>query len=226
MPTTNPLGSLFGRNPFTSLQKHMTIVIQCADEVPLLFSALAEQNQEEIGRVKDRIFDLEHEADEMRRELRRHLPRSLFLPVNRRDLLEVLDTQDAIANVAQDIAGLLFERPMTIPEPMAKPLEAYVAACVQTSHEAAAVIGKLDELLETGFGGREASHVETMITDLNVSETETDELGITLKRLLFEHEDKMKPVSVMFWYQLIDWIGDLADYGEKAGNLLRLLIAR
>jgi hypothetical protein len=30
----------------------------------------------------------------------------------------------------------------------------------------------------------------------------------------------------MFWYQLIEWIGDLADYAEKVGDRLRLLIAR
>ena len=43
---------------------------------------------------------------------------------------------------------------------------------------------------------------------------------------LFAQEDNMKPVSVMFWYQLIQWIGDLADYAEKVGDRLRLLIAR
>ncbi|MCB1764163.1 MAG: DUF47 family protein, partial [Gammaproteobacteria bacterium] len=34
------------------------------------------------------------------------------------------------------------------------------------------------------------------------------------------------PVSVMLWYQLIQWIGDLADYSEKVGNRLLLLVAR
>jgi hypothetical protein len=43
---------------------------------------------------------------------------------------------------------------------------------------------------------------------------------------LFAQEDNMKPVSVMFWYQLIQWVGDLADYAEKVGDRLRLLIAR
>jgi hypothetical protein len=36
----------------------------------------------------------------------------------------------------------------------------------------------------------------------------------------------MKPVSVMFWYQMIVWIGDMADYAEKVGDRMRLLIAR
>jgi uncharacterized protein Yka (UPF0111/DUF47 family) len=36
----------------------------------------------------------------------------------------------------------------------------------------------------------------------------------------------MSPVSVMFWYRLIQWIGNLADNAEKVGDRLLLLIAR
>jgi len=65
-----------------------------------------------------------------------------------------------------------------------------------------------------------------MLEQLNKAEDETDELGLKLTRYLFEHEDEMKPVSVIMWYQLIQWVGDLADYAEKVGDRLRLLIAR
>jgi hypothetical protein len=33
-------------------------------------------------------------------------------------------------------------------------------------------------------------------------------------------------VSAIFWYRLLDLIGDLADYAEKVGNRLRLMIAQ
>ena len=65
-----------------------------------------------------------------------------------------------------------------------------------------------------------------MVGDLNKIESDTDEMGAALTRRLFAQEDEMSPVSVMFWYQLIQWIGDLADYAEKVGNRLRLLLAR
>ena len=88
------------------------------------------------------------------------------------------------------------------------------------------VIAELDELLAMGFRGREVDKVDGMLNELNEIEDETDELGIELARALFEHEDEMKPVSVMMWYRLIEWIGDLADYSEKVGDRLRLLIAK
>jgi len=148
------------------------------------------------------------------------------MPVDRRDLLDLLDVQDTIADTVQDIAGLLVERDMEVPEPMKQPLLALVKRCVETAYFSARIIEELDELLEMGFRGREANQVGDMVEELNAIEDETDELGMALTKLLFQHEDEMKPVSVIFWYQLIQWIGDIADYAEKVGDRLRLLIAR
>ena len=138
----------------------------------------------------------------------------------------VQDREVGIADTAQDISGLLVERPMEVPELMREPLLALTRRCIDTYEQSAKVIEELDELLEMGFRGREASQVEAMVGELNRIEDETDEMGLQLTRLLFQHEDEMKPVSVMMWYQLIEWIGDLADYAEKVGDRLRLLIAR
>jgi uncharacterized protein len=223
---TNPLGGLFSRNPFRSLQEHMQSVIECVDHVPGLFDALAAGDSGEVARLKELIFESEDQADRIKNTLREQLPRGLFLPVNRRDLLEVLDMQDSIADTAQDIAGLLVERNMTVPEPLRAQLRPFVDRCVFACHHASGIIGQLDELLELGFRGREVAHVEGLINELNDIEEETDQMEIALSRLLFSNEDEMKPVSVIFWYRLIEWIGDLADYAEKVGNRLRLMIAR
>lgn len=226
MPISSPLAALLKRSPFKSLQEHMRVVLECAREVPPLFEALSAGDQQRVEAIKDKIFERENEADRIKNELRGHLPKSLFMPVDRRDLLEVLQMQDSIADTAQDIAGMLVERPMEVPELMREPLLALTRRCVDVCEQSAKVIEELDELLEMGFRGREATQVEAMVEELNRIEDETDEMGLQLTRLLFQHEDEMKPVSVMMWYQLIEWIGDLADYAEKVGDRLRLLIAR
>jgi hypothetical protein len=226
MSNGNTFSRLFGQSPFTALQEHMRVVLECAREVQPLIEALATGDQIRVTELKDRIFEREAEADRIKHELRAHLPKSLFMPVDRRDLLEVLMLQDTIANVAQDIAGLLVERKMSIPDFLRDPLIELTARCLDTVELAAKVIGELDELLAIGFRGREVERVDEMLSQLNVIEDETDELGIALARALFDHEDDLKPVSVMMWYQIIEWIGDLADYAEKVGDHLRLLIAK
>jgi predicted phosphate transport protein (TIGR00153 family) len=223
---SNTFSKLFGQSPFTALQKHMRVVLECAREVPPLIEALVAGDQLRVVELKDRIFEREAEADRIKHELRAHLPKSLFMPVDRRDLLEVLLLQDTIANVAQDVAGLLVERKMSIPDFLREPLIELTARCVDTVEHAAKVIEELDEMLALGFRGREVDRVDEMLKELNAIEDETDELGIALARALFDHEDEMKPVSVMMWYQIIEWIGDLADYAEKVGDHLRLLIAK
>jgi predicted phosphate transport protein (TIGR00153 family) len=226
MSSTNPFASLFGKSPFKALQVHMRVVLECASEIPPLFEALAAGDQEGVVTVKNKIFEREAEADKIKNDLRGALPKSLFMPVDRRDLLDVLQMQDSIADTAQDIAGLLVERRMEIPDFMKEPMLALARRSVEACEQSAKIIEELDELVAMGFRGREASQVEDMVEKLNLIEDDTDELGIELARHLFEHEDEIKPVSVMMWYQLIEWVGDLADYAEKVGDRLRLLIAR
>ena len=114
---------------------------------------------------------------------------------------------------------------MDVPEPLREPVRTLVARCVETCEHAARIIEELDELLETGFRGREVERVEVMLDELGKIEGETDRLGLELTRTLFQQEEQMSPVSVMLWYRMIEWIGDLADHAEKVGNRLRLLIA-
>jgi predicted phosphate transport protein (TIGR00153 family) len=226
LKTTNPIASLFGHSPFKPVQEHMVIVNECVGEVPALFDALIANDKAGVEKAKDAIFAKEHAADALKNQLRTHLPKSLFMPVDRRDLLDVLAMQDSIADTAQDIAGLLVERDMPVPADMVDDLRTLVQRCVDTCVQAGTIVAELDELVETGFRGPEAARVEEMVEKLNLIEDETDELGMSLARSLFAHEESMSAVSVMFWYQLIQWIGDLADYAEKVGDRLRLLIAR
>ncbi|MGB5734049.1 MAG: TIGR00153 family protein [Thiohalocapsa sp.] len=208
------------------MQKHMTVVNDCVGTVPALFEALIAGDQAALKTAADGIFAKESEADGIKNDVRLHLPKSLFMPVDRRDLLEVLEVQDSIADTAQDIAGLLLQREMTVPDDMQADLRTLVARCVDACTQSNAIIAELDELVETGFRGPEAARVEAMVHELNKIESETDDLGMALAKALFQHEDSMSPVSVMFWYRLIHWIGNLADYSEKVGDRLLLLIAR
>lgn len=223
---TNPLLKLFGHTPFKPLQEHMRVVVRCASEVPGLFEALCKGDNKQIKRIRDRIFALENKADAIKNELRSHLPKTMFMPVDRRDLLEVLDLQDSIADTAQDIAGMLMvRRPMVI-DPIRAPLMSLTQRCLEACGQMAKIMEALDELIETGFRGPDSEAVRNMIDELNRIETDTDAKAITLLNVLFAHEAELDPVSLMVWLRLIRWIGDLANYAEKVGNRLRLLIAR
>jgi predicted phosphate transport protein (TIGR00153 family) len=106
MKTTNPLSRLFGPNPFSLLKSHMRVVISCTEKLPSLFEAVLAGQQDQVEVIQKEIFRIEAEADTLKREVRQHLPRTILLPVNRADLIDLLTMQDKIAHATQDIAGL------------------------------------------------------------------------------------------------------------------------
>ena len=216
---------LFARSPFKPMQEHMQVVLECVREVPPLFDALCSGDSVALRTHAERIHALEGKADRLKNDLRAHLPKRLLLPVDRRDLLEILAVQDSIADTAQDVADLLMQRAMPVPDSMRQPLIELVRRVERACDQAGQVIGELDELVEIGFRGREASRVEEMINQLGSIEGETDRLESSLIQELFRIEDSLPPVTVMLWYDLIGRIGNLADHAEKVGNRVRLFIA-
>ena len=113
---------------------------------------------------------------------------------------------------------------MVIPGELAEPLLELVRRVIAACEQAGRVIDELDELVETGFRGREVGRVEEMIDELSRIESDTDELAERAQRRLFAMEAELG-VGTVFWYRMIDWVGNLADYAERVGNRLRLLIA-
>ncbi|MCP3939676.1 MAG: TIGR00153 family protein [Actinomycetia bacterium] len=223
---SNTIVGLFGKSPFKPTQKHMEVVEQCASECIPLFEALLAGDGEQVAAHKDRVFVLENEADDVKNQIRSQLPKSLFMPIDRRDLLDLLHAQDSIADTAQDVAGLVTIRELEILEIFRGKLTPYVERNVDAVKQCKEVVGLLDELLEMGFRGREVDQVEEMVTKLGEIESETDDQGIELTGLLFQHGDEMSPPTFFLWYELFQKLGDIADYAEDVGDRLRLLVAR
>lgn len=226
MPAKNLLSSMFGRSPIGPIQKHIAKVHECATQLVPFIEAAMSDNWEDAAKVQADIANLEGEADVLKKEIRLSLPKSLFLPVPRTDLLDIITVQDKVANRAKDIAGLMLGRQMSIPTELHPEFKDYVARSVDTSAQALKAMSELDELVETGFSGREVDLVEKMIEDLDAIESDTDKIQIAIRAKLFQLEKQLPPVDVMFLYKIIDWIGDLADRASRVGSHLQLLLAR
>jgi hypothetical protein len=203
----------------------MRVAVDCARAVLPLVEDMVAGRVENLPSRREEIDRLEHEADDIKHEIRSSLPRRLLLAMERRDMLEILDFQDSIADVAQDIAGLVDQRSMTVPEGLGESFLDLTRRVIAACELAEAIIDKLDQLVETGFAGREVARVEAMIEELSRLESETDELAERLHRKLFEREAELG-ISTVFWYDIISWMDRMADHADRVGSRLRLLIAR
>ncbi len=218
--------SMFGTSPVRPMQQHMAKVQDCINELIPFFEAALVGDWEKAAEEQKKISDLESAADELKRELRLHLPKGLMMAMSRRDLLETLTMQDRIANKAKDIAGLMLGRKMTFPEDVSPLVISFVRRCIDAAAQAQTVINELDELVETGFRGREVELVESMINRLDEIESDTDRIQVEVRSKLFAQEKDLPPVDVMFIYRVVEWIGDLADLAQRVGSRLEVMLAR
>jgi predicted phosphate transport protein (TIGR00153 family) len=221
----NYVSKIFGESPVTPIQQHIEICHKAACELVPLFQAAMKGEWDAVDAVREQIVAMEHDADDLKNRVRSHLPKSLFMPVPREDLLNLLLVQDKIANKARDISGLVVGRRMVIPPQMHDSFIAYVRSAVAASRKARKSVGELDELYETGFRGAEAKLVESLVADLDLAENESDALEAAVRGELFTIEKELPPVDVMFLYRVIELIGDVADMAQRVGRRLELILS-
>lgn len=218
--------NMFGPSPIRPIEQHVRKAHQCAKQLYPFFEAVLINDWKTAEKIQEKIITLEKEADLIKRDLRLHLPTGLFLPVSRTDLLELLSAQDRIANKAEDIAGLIVSRKMTVPTPLTSSFMSFLHRCIDASKQACKAINELDELLETSFRGSEVKIVEEMILRLDEIEHDCDEKLADLRHRIFELEKELSAIDIIFLYKLVQWIDELADHAQTVGGRLQILIAR
>ena len=221
----NMLANIFGSSPVVPLEKHIDIAYRCAKELSGFFTAAVDGDWDKVAAIRAEIEKYEHEADDLKKEIRLHLPKSLFMPVPRQDLLELLLVQDMIANRTKDVSGIVFGRKMRIPPEIAEQFLEFVDRNVDAAKQARKSVRELDDLFTTGFRGAEATLVEGMIEKLDRIETETDDMQAALRSALFEIESTLDPIDAVFMYQVIELTGEIADMAERVGRRLELLLS-
>ncbi|MFT6624328.1 MAG: putative phosphate transport protein (TIGR00153 family) [Cycloclasticus sp.] len=226
MASKNYLSGLFGPSPVAPLQSHMALVDECVSKLVDLFECMAKGDTEAVEKVYHEIAALEQKADDQKHFLREHLPRGLFMPIERQDLLEALRIQDLLANRARDIAGIVVGRELQFPEQASECAIALVKATVETCHQALRVVNELDELVETGFRGHAVQVVEEMLVKLDDLESETDRIQVELRADLFAVERDLYSVDVMFMYRIIESIAEIANDAERVGRRFQLMLAK
>jgi len=132
-----------------------------------------------------------------------------------------------MADTAEKIAQILSDRKMEVPAGIKDLLDSLIEGTMETVGEVKGIIEELDELVEVGFGGkRELDKVTEMIAGVRRSENNIDNMLHQLRRTLFSLEDQLPPVSVFFWYKIIDLLGSISDQAENITDRLLLFMSK
>lgn len=217
--------SMFAKSPFKPLVSHIDRVNECVDQITPLFEALYAKDYNKVEEISEHISKVEHKADKIKDDIRQHLPQSIFLPVDKRDFMQLLSAQDDIADAVEDLAVLMRIRNISLPGELREPLEELVKHVVDAANVACSMIRELEDLLEASFGGAEAEKIEKMAVDLGTAEWEADKKQFLLAKKLFSLDDLNAP-DLFLLNELIKKMGGVADQSEKIGKTLRVFLSR
>lgn len=222
----NIIQDLFKKSPFGPLVEHTKKVHECVEMLHPLMTALINEDYAEIEELQNKISKLEYEADKIKHEVRQHLPRRYFLPVDRVELDRFISSQDKLADNTEDFAVILTLRKIKIhPEITDKFLE-FIKQVFQVTGMLLTAATELKNLAETSFSGAEAQKVLTLLEGLNQEEWKADKLARKLSRDVFALEGKVDLLTILFYEKLILVLGSIANEAENAGDMLRTMIVK
>jgi predicted phosphate transport protein (TIGR00153 family) len=216
---------LFRESPFEPLRFHMKAVMECVALVRPMFEAVRDRRYDELQNLAKQTFKKEHQADIIKDDIRRTIPKRFFLPVYRGDLLGYVKLQDDMADAVEDIAVLLTIKNLQLPEPLVEPTFEYLAKVDEVCRQTQDIAGYLPTLVEGDMAGEEAEHALAMIAEVEKAEWEADRLQYTLSQKLFAQEETMKMTDLMLWFRIFGELGQLANFAEKTGDRLRRMLS-
>ena len=216
--------SLFGRSPFAPLQSHMESVGYCVHRLPDLFEALEKKDYARLEKLAEEISNLEHDADLIKNDIRNHLPKSLYLPIDRDNLLEILSIQDSIADKVEDVAVLMTLKPLELLPIFKQEFKLFLHKNIEAFDEAKLIIKELHELVESSFGGIEAEKVRAMVDGVAYREHEADIIQRQLLKSFFNAEDQLNYVTFHLWQKLFESIASISNFSENLAYRIRMTL--
>ena len=216
--------NLFGRSPFAPLASHMEEVSNCVLMLNDLFDALKRKEYKEMEEITKKISEQEHSADLTKNDIRNHLPKKLFLPMDRGHLLDILSLQDSIADRAEDIAILTTLKEIEMLDSFKDDFFEFLKKNIETFKGAHRIIKELHELLESSFGGIEAEKVKTMVHEVAAMEHETDLIQRKLLKKLLHSENEMSYTTFYLWQRIFEELASISNLSENLAYRIRMTL--
>lgn len=218
------IAKLFGKSPFAPLQTHMKKVSSCIDKLESILSAIHKRQPEKILALVNELSEMEQQADMTKNDIRNHLPKSIFMPIDRSHFLEILSIQDSIADKAEEVALTLSLKNPAYLDELAPDLIKLFSDSHQTFLHTKKIIAEIDELLESSFGGVEAERVKEMVEQTAAKESITQKEKHNLLKKLFAVSDDFPASNFSLLLKVIEMIADIAHLSERLANRIRMVL--
>ena len=214
------------KSPFGQLLEHMEKVKECID---LLGDGLVKYYKGDYTNFSDiakKVSEIEHDADMIKRNLRNHLPTSLFMPVDKGKFMWALREQDKILDHAENLVRMLDMRHTKIPKELQNVFIEHAKIVMKTVKAMEDAVGNIRDLVETSFVKREREQTKKYIYKVHEYEWKADQKKYEITKGIYKVETKIDPMDVYHLLKIADWVDDIADHAENVADWLRAMIAK
>jgi predicted phosphate transport protein (TIGR00153 family) len=219
------LSEVLSTSPLAIMERHAEACLDCVQRLAPYFEAAQAGKWKRAEAIQQEIARLEALADDIKLDVRKNLPRGLWMSVSRPDLLELVRVQDKMANETKDIAGLSLGRQLMFPQQLEKSLFKFIATVTDATEKAVEVVSATRELSRTAFSSRQVAAISNKCVLVEKIERKSDDMQSKLRAKLRRHEENLSPIDVIFLYQLLTNIGEIADHAEKVSHRAQIIAA-
>ncbi len=214
---------LFYESPFENLKRHTDKVNECTKMFKKAIECHIDRKCEEFDNLTDLVARLESEADAIKRNIRGHLPRGIWMPVDKFAFFMYLREQDKVLDDVEESLYWLSYRPEGVEEGIADDLLYLVESVIPAIEKLSPMVELATQYFRRKYEKRR-EEIKALIRDIRQHEHEADLVERELKHKIFS---TMKdPVQIYHLIRLVETIGSIADHAQNAADMMRAMIAR
>jgi len=215
---------LFRQSPFDGLLKHAEYIRESGPIFRLAIIAYLDESDEEFERHHNQVTIIENQGDMVKRNIRGHLPRGILMPVDKFQLLWYLREQDKILDSVQDALHWLSYRKTHIPDEMVDDLLLMVEKVNEVLKSMYPLVSSAASYF-LNFSEEQRNTVKEAIHQIREYEFQSDQVERKLLSDLLSYPFE-NATSAFHLTRLIEYLGDVSNHAENAGDMMRAMIAR
>ncbi|MBR2409472.1 MAG: DUF47 domain-containing protein [Lachnospiraceae bacterium] len=189
--------------------------VECSQRAAtLLGETLKNYSKEDMGKKREQIHEIEHEADRKKHELMNMLNKAFITPIEREDIVSLAQNLDDITDTIEDVFLRIYICNVdAIKENAIAMTDLVISAC-----EALKVA--MEEFPEF----RKSTKLKEYLIRINDLEEKGDELYIEGMRAL--HTDGEDALTVIAWRDIYSYLERCMDACEHAADIVEAVIMK
>ena len=190
-------------NYFDKFIQQMSLCKKAAQQLMKMLN-----NYNEITAQAEEIHTTEHEADILLHEIMDELNRSFITPIDREDIVEIVNELDNITDAIEDVANLFDILGITQVRPEALEMARLILVGCEMLCDAVAEFAHF----------KNSKKLHDLTIKVNKAEEDGDRTHRSVIKTMYQNEKD--PITLIKWKEIFDAMEDVLDACEDVADLL------